>query len=630
MGTYVNVRQNRLWRRCVHTTSGPMDGSLFFARIGYPRARHFSEQFLEVVSMSARQRTELGQVLATLRPYQHKALAWSILTAFLSLAPSVYMFQVYDRVVNSQNMTTLGMLTLLVVGVYIVLVLIDGVRESLMLRAGRKLDQMLAVRVFDAVFAAQQRPLPAKDDQPQTDLRTLRDFVASPTALAFLDLPGALIFLLCIFWINPTLGFAALLGAVAQLLLALWTEQRTQPSVVQANRASMAAQGYARGAMQNAQVIESMGMLQGVHERWLHRHRKFLALQAQAAEHAGFTSAWARTLQVIQGSALLGLGCWLFLDNQLQDGGGMIIVASILGGKMLQPLVKAVGQWKQVIQVRDAHSRLEAFLTQLPARKPQMSLPAPTGKLVAEGLTVAAPGSTPRPPLLRNVGFGLPPGTVMAVIGPSGAGKSTLGRALLGLLPSVRGKVRLDGIDVYTRDKEQLGPHMGYLPQDVALFDGTLAQNVARFGEVDVERLQTACEVAGLEALIAQWPEGVHAPMGPDGAYLSGGQRQRVGLARALYGDPVLVVLDEPYSNMDDEGEAVVLRAVQGLKQRGATVVLITHLPSMLAVADALLVLRDGAVQHLGPRDEVLAAMAKSKEARQAGPAAHLQAREPA
>lgn len=546
-------------------------------------------------------------------------------TAMLSLMPSVYMFQVYDRVVNSRNLTTLLMLSLLMVLVYVVLVLVDAISENLLVRAGRLLEQLLAVRVFDAVFAAQRRHEQV-GDQPQTDLRTLREFVASPAIQALLELPGAVLFLLGIFWISPSLGLASLVGALVQLLIAYWTERSTQPLLVQANNASMGASAYARGALQSAQVIESMGMFKGVHERWIRRQRRFLALQAQASDHAGFTSALARTVQVIQGSALLGLGCWLYLKGQLEDGGGMIIVISILGGKVLQPLVKIVGQWKSIVQARQARERLGAFLDQFPAHEAQMPLPAPKGRLSVEGLTVSMPGTglTPRPPLLRNVGMQLPAGTVMAVIGPSGAGKTTLAKALLGLLPSTGGKVRLDDIDVYGRHKELLGEHLGYLPQEVALFDGTLAQNVARFGVHDPARLAAACRQAGLDELIAQWPEGVDTPIGPGGAFLSGGQRQRVGLARAIYGLPVLVILDEPYSNLDHEGEAVVLDTIRALKQRGATVILITHLPSMLAVADKLLVLVDGAVQAQGPRDEVMAALAKAREAR-AG-AAHASA----
>ncbi len=301
----------------------------------------------------------------------------------------------------------------------------------------------------------------------------------------------------------------------------------------------------------------------------------------------------------------------------------MIIVASILGGKVLQPLVKAVAQWKLLVQARDARLRLRALLGQFPARATQMPLPAPSGRLAVQGLTVTVPGPEGPLALLRNVGFALPAGSVMAVVGPSGAGKTTLARALLGLLPSLGDKVRLDGIDTHARDKELLGEHLGYLPQEVALFDGTLAQNVARFGPVDPQRLQAACHAAGLDAWIAQLPEGTETPIGPGGAFLSGGQRQRVGLARAIYGDPALVILDEPYSNLDEEGEAAVLQVVRGLQQRGATTILVTHQPSMLAVADTVMVLRDGVVQAFGPRDAVLASLAKASEppARVASPA---------
>ena len=541
-------------------------------------------------------------------------MVWTLVTAGLSLAPTLYMFQVYDRVVNSRNLTTLGMLTLLVVGLYAVMVLIDAVREDLLQRASQHLDQLLSVRVFDAVFAAHLRQMPVGGEQALTDLRTLREFVVSPAAQALMESPGAVLFLACLFWISPWLGLVALAGAMVQVLIAWRTERRTQPALVEAQRASVGAGLYARGVLANAQVIESMGMLQGVHERWMRLQRKGLALQAKASDHAGLSSALARTVQTLQGSVLLGAGCWFYLRGQLAEG-GMIIVASILGGKVLQPLVKAVAQWKLLVQARDAHQRLQALLTQFPARAAQMPLPAPRGQLAVQGLTVTVPGPEGQLPLLRNVGFALPAGSVMAVIGPSGAGKTTLARALLGLLPSVGDKVRLDGIDPHARDKELLGEHLGYLPQEVALLDGTVAQNVARFGPVDPQRLQAACHAAGLDDWIAQLPQGVDTPIGPAGAFLSGGQRQRVGLARAIYGEPALVILDEPYSNLDEEGEAVVLQVVRGLKQRGATTILVTHQPSMLSVADTVMVLRDGTVQAFGPRDAVLASLAKAGEA---------------
>jgi ATP-binding cassette subfamily C exporter for protease/lipase len=363
-------------------------------------------------------------------------------------------------------------------------------------------------------------------------------------------------------------------------------------------------------------------MLEGVHKRWMTIHRKTLKLQATASDHAGLTGAIAKSVQILQGSALLGLGCWFYLSGHFPDGGGMMIVVSILGGKVLQPLVKVVTQWRMVINARDARQRLEQFLHQFAGKPAQMPLPAPKGDLSVEGVTVHAPG-TPQsqPVLLRNIEFKLPAGTVLAVIGPSGSGKTTLAKALLGLLPATAGKVRLDGIDVFARDKEQLGPHLGYLPQEVALFDGTLAQNVARLGPIDDLRLRQACQVAGLNDLVAQLPLGYDTPIGPSGAFLSGGQRQRVGLARVLYGEPIFVVLDEPYSNLDEQGEAVLLQAVRTLKQRKCTVVLITHLSSMLVVADSILVLANASVQAIGPRDEILAALAKAQAAQSAASA---------
>lgn len=372
------------------------------------------------------------------------------------------------------------------------------------------------------------------------------------------------------------------------------------------------AQQYADGSLRNAEVIESMGMLRDIHRRWMEKQREFLGLQALASERAGGYQALTKFIQTLMGSLLLGLGAWLLLHNQLNGGAGMMIIGSILGGRVLAPLVAIVTQWRTVVNFRDAWGRLDGLLVAIPARQPGMPLPAPRGLLQVEQLVAGAPGNPNA--IIRGVAFSLQPGEVLAVVGPSASGKTTLARLLVGLWPAAAGKVRLDGADVFSWDKSELGPHVGYLPQGVELFDGTVAENIARFGPVEKAKVESAARAVGLHEFILALSQGYDTEVGRDGAILSGGQRQRMALARALYGDPVYVVLDEPNSSLDEAGDAALAAALLELKARGTTFVVMTHRTSVLAVADKMLVLRDGMQQAFGPRDDVLAAIRKASE----------------
>lgn len=555
------------------------------------------------------QSTELAQAIRAQSGTYYRVWAISLLAGLLALTPTLYMLQVYDRVVNSRSLVTLQMLVLLVLGIYVVMEVLHWARAEMMRQASEQVDADLNERLFDAVFMAHPHKLKVNGHQIFADLRTLREFFASPVLFAVLESPMTLVFLLVIFWINPMLGGFALLGALIQLVLALLTEKKVRAPLQEASQASIAAQMQASGGVRNAPVIESMGMLDGMHARWLQLQRKSLLLQAIASDRAGGLSATAKSVQLIQGSALLGLAGWLTIEGELQGGGGMMIVASILGGMVLKPLVQAVSNWKQVVAMRDAYDRLDQLLAQMPPRSDQMSLPAPQGHLSVTAVTAGAPARSEgaSPPILRNVSFALKAGECLAVIGPSGGGKSTLARLLIGVWPAQQGKVRLDGADVFAWDKSELGPHLGYLPQEVELFDGSLAENIARFGEVDLPQVQAAAQLAGLEDLVQALPQGYDTPIGEDGAFLSGGQRQRVGLARAVYGQPRLVVLDEPNASLDAEGDRVLLDLLGALKQRGVTVVVITHRSHLLTLADRLLLLIEGTVQAWGTPEEVMA-----------------------
>ena len=566
--------------------------------------------------MNAKQKpSELREAIASLRPYFVRSGWFSLVCSLLVLAPSGYMLEVYDRVVNSRSHTTLIMLTVLVLGAYLLMELLEWARSEVMRAASVELDKKMSGRIFSAIFEANLKRLPGGTQQPLNDFRQVRDFLFSPVLLALMESPVSLVMMVLLFLISPVLGWSALVFAVLQTIVAWFNERSTKPPLMQANMAAIEAQRYADDTLRNAEVIESMGMLRNTHRRWLLRQRKFLDLQALASERAGAFQAISKFLQTTLGSMLLGLGCWLLLHDRLNGGGAMMIVASILGGRMLAPLVQVVSQWQAVVNVRDAWARLDTLLEAVPAHAPGMPLPAPRGVLQVEQLVAGAPGNPTS--ILRGVQFALSPGEVLAVVGPSAAGKTTLARLLVGLWPAQGGKVRLDGADIHTWDKAELGVHMGYLPQGVELFEGTLAENIARFATVERAKVEAAARAVGLHEFILSLPQGYDSPVGPEGARLSGGQRQRVALARALYGDPVFVVLDEPNSSLDEEGDAALARAIQEAKARGTTFVVMTHRTSVLGVADKMLVLRDGQQQVFGPRDEVLAALQKAQQAPQ-------------
>lgn len=563
--------------------------------------------------------SELRLALTELKPYFTRAAGLSVVASVLVLAPSAYMLEVYDRVVNSRNPMTLLMLTLLVLAVFVLMEVLEWARGQLMHQASLALDERLSGRIFKAIFEANLKRAPGSTAQPMSDLRTLREFLNTPVLIACMEAPISLLFLILIFAMSPVLGWSAVAAALLQTLIAGLNQAATQPPLLAANRSAIAAQQYADGALRNAQVIESMGMLRNIHSRWMDRQREFLNLQAHASEVGGSFQTVSKFLQNTTGSLLLGLGAWLLLRNELNGGAAMIIVASILGGRVLAPLVQIVSQWQAIVHVRDAWARLDQMLAALPMRPVAMSLPAPLGTLLVESVVAAAPGS--QLPILRGVAFSLQPGEVLAVVGPSASGKTTLARLLMGLWPSAGGKVRLDGVDVFHWDKTELGPYVGYLPQGVELFEGSLAENIARFGKADATKVEAAARAVGLHEAILALPKAYDTPVGCDGAMLSGGQRQRVALARALYGNPVLVVLDEPNSSLDEAGDIALVNAIAKRKAAGTTFVVMTHRTSVLGVADKMLILHEGQSRAFGPRDEVMAALVKAN-ASQARPTA--------
>jgi ATP-binding cassette, subfamily C, bacterial exporter for protease/lipase len=403
--------------------------------------------------------------------------------------------------------------------------------------------------------------------------------------------------------------------------LAIANEWATRGPLGQANTAAVQSSNDATNSLRNAEVIEAMGMLDNLRRRWYEKYQNVIALQSIASDRAGSITAMTKFVRISLQSLALGVGALLAIEGQLTPGG--MIMGSILIGRGLAPVELLIGSWKQFLAARSAYERLEQLLKAFPARDPGMPLPPPRGHLTVENVVAAAPGT--QVPILKGVTFALEPGEVLGIIGPTASGKSTLARLLVGVWPAAGGKVRLDGADIFTWNKQQLGDYIGYLPQDIELFAGTIAENIARFGEVESEKVIEAAQQAGVHEMILRFPKGYDTPIGASGGFLSGGQRQRIALARALYGAPPFIVLDEPNSNLDDNGEAALVQAVLAQKAAGRTLVVITHRTSILSAVDKLLLLREGTVQAFGPRQQVLEAIARAAQSTAGRPGLAIQ-----
>jgi ATP-binding cassette subfamily C exporter for protease/lipase len=569
------------------------------------------------------EKTEIGRALRLFKGTFITVGVFSAIINLLMLVPSLYMLQVYDRVLASRNEITLLMLTLIMLGAYLFMGGLDVIRSFILVRVGARFDMMMNKRVYTASFEQNLKQSGANAGQALNDLTTLRQFLTGNALFAFFDAPWFPIYLAVIFMFDPMLGLFALFGTIILVILAVVNERITKKPLGEANTMAISASTLATNNLRNAEVIESMGMLPNLMSRWFKLHGKFLNLQADASQKAGSVGAATKFVQTSMQSLVLGLGALLVLEHKITPG--MMIAASILLGRTLQPVQQVIGVWKSWATTRSAHERLTKLLETNPKREAGMALPKPTGMLTLEGVTASPPGM--RNPIVKNVSFGILPGDVLGVIGPSGSGKSTLARLLVGVWPAMMGKVRLDGADIYSWNKAELGPHMGYLPQDIELFGGTVSENIARFGEVDAEKVVEAAKRAGVHDMILHFPEGYDTHLGDGGAGLSGGQKQRLGLARAMYGDPALIVLDEPNSNLDDAGEQALVVAVNDLRQRGKTIILITHRTSIISVTTKLLLMRDGSVQMFGPTQQVLTALQEvNTKALQAAQQAQAQA----
>ncbi|NRR29089.1 type I secretion system permease/ATPase [Oxalobacteraceae bacterium] len=547
-------------------------------------------------------KNEIEQALLSFKSTFFTVGAFSAITNVLMLAPSLYMMQVYDRVLASRNETTLLMLTVMVLVTYLLISGLELVRSFVLVRVGAHFDMRMNKRVYTAAFEQNLKKVGGNAGQALQDLTNIRQFLTGNALFAFFDAPWFPLYLIIIFYFEPTLGLFALGGTIVLLALAYINERVSHAPLSEANSMAIASSTMATNNLRNAEVIESMGMLPNLMGRWFKLHGKFLHLQAEASEKAGLVGAVTKFVQISLQSLVLGLGALLAVEGKISPG--MMIAASILVGRTLAPVQQVIGVWKTWASTRSAYERLTGLLENNPARSEGMELPVPKGNLAVEGVSAAPPGSNK--PVFGNLNFAIQAGDVLGIIGPSGCGKSTLARLLVGVWPALVGKVRLDGADIYQWNKGELGPHMGYLPQDIELFAGSVSENIARFGAIDAEKVVQAATRAGVHDLILHLPQGYDTMLGDGGAGLSGGQKQRLGLARAMYGDPSLIVLDEPNSNLDEAGEAALVKAIVDLRQRGKTIVLITHRTNVISHTNKLLLLRDGAPPLFGATRDIL------------------------
>ncbi|SFH36483.1 type I secretion system permease/ATPase [Modicisalibacter xianhensis] len=537
---------------------------------------------------------------------------FSLCINLLMLVPALYMLQVYDRVIPTGSMETLAMLTGVTVFFFIVMGGLELVRSRILVRVGNRLDMLLNPCLYSAMFRRSVTTPGQQTAQPLNDLATLRQFLAGNGLFAFFDAPWVPIYLGILFLFDVWFGVFASVAALILLALAVANEKATQSLLAEAGSEHIQAQDLATSNLRNAEVLHAMGMLPEIMGRWAARHEAFLIKQSQASDRAGTLSNLSKILRLLFQSLILGLGAWLVVKGSLTPG--MMIAGSIVMGRALAPIDQMISSWKGFVGARNAYQRIEELLAQQPEALQYMSLPAPRGDISVETVVAVPPGGNL--PTLRGVNFSVAAGEHVGIVGPSAAGKSTLARVLLGVWPVQAGKVRLDGADIGHWNRDELGPHVGYLPQDIELFDGTVSENIARFGHVDADKVIEAARKAGVHDMILRLPEGYDTWISARSGALSGGQRQRIGLARALYGNPVLVVLDEPNSNLDDTGERALAHTLQKLKTDGVTLFVISHRTSVLKSVDKLLVLKDGQVSLFGSRDEILSKLARPVQAR--------------
>jgi ATP-binding cassette subfamily C protein EexD len=549
---------------------------------------------------------ELAAALKDVKSYFILAGVFSAAINVLMLVPVIYMLQVYDRVMSSGSLSTLASLTLIMVALLMAMGGFEWVRSRILISASNRIEKNLRKRVSQAAFKnALLSGGRGGGAQPMSDLSNLRQFLTGSGLFAFFDAPWFPIYVAVMFMFHTWFGVAAIISGIIMVALAYTNEVMTSKRLQEANTLSSRVFGQLGGSLRNAEVIAAMGMADDIRERQEFSSDQVLVLQTEASSKAAIVANVSKSFRVITQSLLLGMGALLALQGQISPG--MVIAGSLLLGRALAPIDMLVGTWKGFSVARAQYARLGELLNTIPADREAMSLPDPEGNLTAEQVVVVPPGS--QVTAVKGVTLQIHTGEVLGIVGPSASGKSSLARSLLGIWPAHSGKVRLDGADIAAWDRAELGPHIGYLPQDIELFSGSISENVSRFGELSPEKVVAAAKLSGVHEMILQLPQGYDTLIGADGGVLSGGQRQRIGLARAVYGSPKLMVLDEPNSNLDDQGEKELVEAINRIKKMGCTVIVITHRTMVLQCVDKILVMKDGHAAAFGPKDQVLASL---------------------
>jgi len=549
------------------------------------------------------EKSPLREAFAACRTSVLSAMFFSFFINLLTLTVPIYIMQIFNRVLISRSAETLVLLTMMALVALVVFGLLSIIRSRMLLHEGIKFDQILSKQVHRALIMRSLRTTEARNAQELRDLGVLRNFLAGPDLQTLFDLPWTPIFIVVIWLCHPLLGMVTIAGVAGLLGFAIVNDMKTRPHIEQGNRASIKSFTGAVTNMRNAEVVEAMGMAPAVTERWGRLNDVTLGHQTIGSDTANSIGSWSRTFRLILQMLIFAVGAFLVIEKDINPG--IMMAAVYLLGIALRPIETAIRTWKQLLVARESFLRLNSLLKEAPGELHNMRLPAPTGNLAVEQLVVVPPGSSRA--VLKGISFNLPPGQALGIVGPSAAGKSTLAKALVGVWRPARGIVRLDGADVASWDPDDLGQYVGYVPQDVALFDGTVWENIARMRRAETDDIVKAAQLAGIHDMILRLPEGYDTRVGEGGMLLSGGQRQRVALARALFNFPKLLVLDEPNSNLDADGEVALTRALLAAKAAGATIVVIAHRPSAVSIVDNLLVMKDGAVEMFGPRDEILA-----------------------
>jgi ATP-binding cassette, subfamily C, bacterial EexD len=536
---------------------------------------------------------------------------YSFFINILMLAAPIYMLAVYDVVMPSKSTQTLLFVTLVIVLAFVAMGILEHVRSQVAIRLGNRLDMLLGKRVYDASFDAAVTYAGRSSTEPMRDLNAIKTFLAGSAAISFMDAPWFPIYLGLMFMFSPVFGFFGLGATLLIILLTVLNEKATRTGLKEAGDLNRSALNHMGNTLRNVEVVESMGMRPHLYERWKLRYHEFLRTQTATSETVSVYTNASKTLRVMASSLMYGVGALLAIAGSISPG--MIIAGAVLMGRALQPIAQVVAGWKSFSSAREAYTRLNKLLLEFPEAPEAHKLPEPKGDLAFERVILIPPGA--EKPVLKSISFAVLPGETVGIIGPSAAGKSSLVKAAVGFWKPASGDVRLDGAKIEQYTSEVVGEHVGYLPQDIELFEGSISENISRFRGDDQGKVLAAAEMAGVHHMILKLPEGYETRVGPGGATLSGGQRQRIGLARALYGVPKLIILDEPNSNLDDVGEQALMRAIVDAKAKGSTVIVVTHKTNLLGLMDKILLMQEGEIKLFGPKNDVLGALKKQSEA---------------